>query len=87
LHAAVRVEAQERSRVEHLCRYIARPPFSNVRLSVSRSGEVVLALRTPFRDGTTHFVLRGGALSEGAPSTKIVSVRRPPEQALRGRLD
>ena len=56
VHAAVRVEAGERSRLEHLCRYIARPPFSNDRLSISRRGEVVLALRAPFRDGTTHFV-------------------------------
>ena len=52
LHAAVRVEAQERSRLEHLCRYIARPPFSNNRLSFSRSGKIVLALRAPFRDGS-----------------------------------
>jgi hypothetical protein len=33
-----------------------RPPFTNERLSVSRGGKVVLALRTPFRDGTTQFV-------------------------------
>jgi hypothetical protein len=64
LHAAVRVEAQERSRLEHLCRYIARPPFSNERLSVSRSGKVVLALRAPFRDGTTHFVFEPLAFIE-----------------------
>jgi hypothetical protein len=56
LHAAVRVGAEERSRLEHLCRYIARPPLSNERLSISRSGKVVLTLRAPFRDGTTHFV-------------------------------
>ena len=64
LHAAVRVEAQERSRLEHLCRYIARPPFSNNRLSFSRSGKIVLALRAPFRDGTTHFVFEPLAFLE-----------------------
>jgi hypothetical protein len=52
LHAAVRVEAEERSRLEHLCRYIARAPFSNDRLAFSRSGKIVLALRAPFRDGS-----------------------------------
>ncbi len=35
---------------------LARPPLSNERLSLSREGQVVLELRAPFRDGTTHFV-------------------------------
>lgn len=56
LHAAVRIEAGESSRLEHLCRYITRPALSNKRLSLSPDGKVVLELRTPFRDGTTHFV-------------------------------
>ena len=64
LHAAVRVEAEERSRLEHLCRYIARPPFSNERLSLSGQGKVVLALRAAFRDGTTHFVFEPLAFIE-----------------------
>lgn len=33
-----------------------RPPFSNERHSLSREDQVVLELRVPFRDGTTHFV-------------------------------
>ena len=56
LHAAVRIDAGRTSRLEHLCRYIARPPLSNERLSLSRDGKVILELRAPFRDGTTHFV-------------------------------
>ena len=64
LHAAVRVEAEERSRLEHLCRYIARPPSSSERLSLSRSDKVVLALRAPFRDGTTHVVFEPLAFLE-----------------------
>ncbi len=56
LHAAVRIDAGRTSRLEHLCRYIARPPLSNERLSLSREDKVVLELRAPFRDGTTHFV-------------------------------
>jgi len=54
LHAAVRVEEGRRDRLERLCRYINRPPFSNERLSRSRSGKVVLELRHAWRDGTTH---------------------------------
>jgi len=56
LHAAVKIEAGETSRLEHLCRYIARPPLSNKRLSLTPDGRVVHELRRPFRDGTTHFV-------------------------------
>ena len=56
LHAAVKIEAGETSRLEHLCRYIARPPVSNKRLSFTPDGRVVHELRAPFRDGTTHFI-------------------------------
>ena len=56
LHAAVRVREDESSRLEHLCRYIARPALSAKRLSLNEEGKVVLELRVPFRDGTTHFV-------------------------------
>ncbi len=56
LHAAVRVEAGQINRLEHLCRYITRPPISNKRLSLTPDGRVVHELRAPFRDGTTHFV-------------------------------
>ncbi|MFT7540901.1 MAG: hypothetical protein ACI9K5_001866 [Gammaproteobacteria bacterium] len=56
LHAAVKIEAGETSRLEHLCRYIAHPPLSNKRLSLTPDCRVVHELRTPFRVGTTHFV-------------------------------
>ena len=56
LHAAVRIEAGETSRLEHLCRYVARPPVSTKRLSLTRNGKVLYQLRVPFRDGTSHFV-------------------------------
>ena len=56
LHAAVRVPAGERSRLEHLCRYVSRPALSSKRLSISPTGKVIHELRAPFRDGTTHFV-------------------------------
>ncbi len=56
LHAAVKVEAGESSRLEHLCRYITRPPLSSQRLALTAQGKVVHELRAPFKDGTTHFV-------------------------------
>jgi len=56
LHAAVRVKPEESARLEHLCRYVTRPPLSSQRLSLREDGKVVHELRVPYRDGTTHFV-------------------------------
>ncbi len=54
LHAGVRCAADQREALEHLCRYIPRPAIANERLGVNRAGQVVLKLKTPYRDGTTH---------------------------------
>ncbi len=56
LHAEVHVRAHDRTRLEHLARYVARGPIAAERLSLSPDGKVVYALRRPWRDGTTHFV-------------------------------
>jgi hypothetical protein len=57
LHAAVRVEASDRRRLEQLCRYITRPALSDERVQLSDAGEVELKLKTAWRDGTTHLVM------------------------------
>jgi hypothetical protein len=57
LHAAVRVEAHERKRLEQLCRYITRPALSDERVQLNAAGQVALKLKTPWRDGTTHLVM------------------------------
>ena len=57
LHAAVRIEAHERKRLERLCRYITRPALSDERIRVNAAGQVQLELKTPWRDGTTHLVM------------------------------
>jgi hypothetical protein len=53
LHAKVLIPAGEPERLEHLCRYIARPPIATGRLSISKSGRVVYGLRRHWRDGTS----------------------------------
>ncbi|MGH8538781.1 MAG: transposase [Gammaproteobacteria bacterium] len=40
-----------------LSRYITRPAIANERLALNRAGQVVLTLKTPYRDGTTHIVM------------------------------
>ncbi|MGH8584923.1 MAG: transposase [Gammaproteobacteria bacterium] len=49
--------AHQRKKLEHLCRYITRPAIANERLTLNRAGQVVLTLKTPYRDGTTHIVM------------------------------
>ncbi|MCC7240954.1 MAG: transposase [Acidobacteria bacterium] len=53
LHAGVVVPGH-RARQERLCRYVLRPPVTGERLSVAADGQVVLRLRHPWADGTTH---------------------------------
>jgi len=57
LHAAVRCDADERQRLEQLCRYITRPALANERVQINAAGQVVLKLKTPWRDGSTHIVM------------------------------
>jgi len=57
LHAAVRCGAHERKRLERLCRYITRPAIANERLKRTGAGHIVLQLKSPWRDGTTHIVM------------------------------
>ena len=57
LHAAVRWRADQRAELEQLCRYITRPAIANERLKRNRAGDVVLQLKSAFKDGTTHVVM------------------------------
>ncbi len=57
LHAAVRCAARERKKLARLCRYITRPALANDRVQCNGAGQVVLKLKTPWRDGTTHQVM------------------------------
>ncbi|MFN9193219.1 MAG: transposase [Pseudomonadota bacterium] len=57
LHAAVRVGAHDRRRLEQLCRAITRPALSDERVQLNAAGQVELKLKAPWRDGTTHLVM------------------------------
>jgi hypothetical protein len=57
LHAGVAAEAWERDKLERLSRYITRPPVADKRLSLAPDGNIRCALKTPYRDGTTHVIL------------------------------
>ena len=57
LHAEVCCAADQRKKLEHLCRYITRPAIANERLTLNRAGDVMLQLKSPYHDGTTHVVM------------------------------
>jgi hypothetical protein len=56
LHAGVAADVHQRQRLERLCRYITRPPVAIDRLSLTPEGNIRYALKTPYRDGTTHVI-------------------------------
>ena len=57
MHAAVRCGADDRQALEQLCRYITRPALANERVQTNAAGQVVLKLKTPWRDGSTHLMM------------------------------
>jgi len=57
LHAAVRCAADDRQALEQLCRYITHPALANERVQINITRQMVLRLKTPWRDGTTHMVM------------------------------
>ena len=54
LHADRLVNAEDREGLERLCRYGARSPIANSRLTRNPAGQVVMALKRPLRDGRTE---------------------------------
>jgi hypothetical protein len=58
LHAGIGIEAQQRGKLERLCRYVSRPAVAEDRLALTERGEVHVPLKTAYRDGTTHVLLQ-----------------------------
>ena len=56
LHAGVAARADQRDKLERLCRYICQPAVSERRFSLTPNGNVRYELKTPYRDGTTHVI-------------------------------
>jgi len=62
LHAGTVADADERGKLERLCRYISRPALAEKRLSLTPCGNVRYHFKTPWRDGITHVVFERGGL-------------------------
>src|ERR1017187_5270779 len=59
LHATVYCKPWERAKLEMLCRYITRPAVAEERLELQPSGDILLRLKTPYTDGTSHLLFSG----------------------------
>ena len=57
LHTGVSCKSNQRKKLERLCRYITRPAIAEQRLSLASNGNVIVALKTHYDDGTSHVVL------------------------------
>jgi hypothetical protein len=73
LHANTRVSAGARTKLEKLCRYVARPPLSNELLVDHPDGRIAYQFKRPWRDGTTAVVFKPLELIE-----RLVPLIPPP---------
>jgi len=73
LHAATRIEAADRRRLERLCRYVIRPPVAGGRLRFVDAETLVFSLKTHWADGTCQLLLSPQELLE-----KLAALVPPP---------
>ena len=92
LHAGVSARADQRQKLERLCRYISRPAVSEKRLSRTPNGNVRYELKTPYRAGTTQVIFEPeyfiARLAARVPTLRVKLTRldaRPPWRAPCGR--
>lgn len=64
LHAGTSVEARDRPGLEHLSRYVNRPPLAKSRLEARPDGSVLVGMKRIFSDGTAGFVYTAEELVE-----------------------
>ena len=70
LQAATRVAANDKQGRERLCRCILRPPLANDRLSILDHGNVHLASKRPWSDGTSSGAFLARLLSQPGRSLR-----------------
>ena len=64
LHANVAAPAGDRTRLEHLCRYVLRPPVAQDALELTDQGKVLLTMMRPWHDGTRAILFEPHELIE-----------------------
>ncbi|MEW6752787.1 MAG: transposase [Candidatus Latescibacterota bacterium] len=77
LHAATRLAAADRERLEPLCRYVLRPPPAAARRRWLDPQTLVFPLKTPWGDGTSELVVSPHELLE-----RLAALVPPPRRHL-----
>src|SRR5208282_3589793 len=73
IHANTAVERWAKDRLEKLCRYVARPPIAEMRLSESRDGGIIYRFKKEWSDGTQAVLFTPQEFIE-----KLVALIPPP---------
>jgi len=76
LHAKVLVPAGELERLEHLCRYMTRPPIATQRLALAPDGRVIYGLSWGARGSAPGRVERRALSGRGGPHTGSAGMHR-----------
>jgi len=84
LEATTEVRAEDRERLENLCRYLLRPPLADRRLRLLPADQVALELKSPWKDGTTWISMSADTFLERLCS--LVSRPRTNQVLYRGVL-
>ena len=71
LHAAVRCGADDGLALEKLCLCITRAAMANARVQCNAAGRLVLRLKTPGHNGTTHLLIFAAARSTGSTAGSV----------------
>ncbi len=67
------ISASDRKKREHAIRYMARPPLPDKRLLLAENGDILLELKRPWANGTTHVKFTGPEFIE-----RLVALVPPP---------
>jgi hypothetical protein len=73
LHAARRVEANDRTGLEQLCSYVTRPPLAAGSLEKVGDDKYLFKMKSSWSDGTSHIILSAHELLE-----KLAAIVVPP---------
>jgi hypothetical protein len=73
LHAARRIEANDRAGLEQLCSYVTRPPLTAGSLEKVADDKYLFKLKSSWSDGTSYIILSGHELLE-----KLAAIVPPP---------
>lgn len=75
LHVSLPIGAHDRAGLERQLRYMGRPPLSEERLTLASNGNLVVKLKTAWKNGTSHIVMTPMEFME-----RLVALIPPPRK-------